>query len=190
MKRPMQRRRGFSLVEVTVACVLTAFLATMLSTTWRLVMPSTADLIVWGQVFQELDVAVTALSRDIGGSLPDNGHVGTKGQGMLLQCRKVTDVDGDHFQMCFDSASPNGNADWGSPDTVVDYHVDAADRKLIRSCGTTAFTVARNVDSILVTPVTISGVDYFQIDLTLSCDVKSTHKALTRKCTLIAKKDP
>jgi hypothetical protein len=189
MKVLAQHRRGFSLAEVTVACVMTAFLATMLSTTWRLVLPASSDLIAWGQLFQEMDVAVAALSRDMGGSVSDDHYVGTKKQGLLLACRKTSDTDGDHLQLCYDSAPLNGVADWAS-DTVVDYHVDAANKKLIRSCGSTAFTVARNVDEMHVTPITVSSVNYLQIDLTFSCEVKLTHKTLTRNCTLVVKVNP
>ena len=107
----MRRRSGFSLVEVSVACVLTAFLAVMLSTTWRLLMPSTTDLIVWGQLFQEMQIAVAAIGRDAGGALPEDCSrtIGTaKQQGLLLACQKNNDGDGDHLQLCFDGVYPYG----------------------------------------------------------------------------------
>jgi type II secretory pathway component PulJ len=194
MRSPLQRRSGYTLVEVTVACILTALLAILLSTTWQLLMPSTADLIAWGQLFQEMDVAVTAISRDAGGSLPDDGHAGTKAQGLLLQCRKTFDVNGDHFQLCFDGGDPpDGNADWGTPDdTVVDYYVDRDSKTLIRSNQKTgeSFTVAKNVDRMDVTPI---GATHLQIELTFQYvfpGTVDTPKTLTRKCSLIAKKSP
>ncbi len=161
MKPAMQRRTGFSLVEVSVACVLTAFLAVMLSATWRLLMPSTTDLIVWGQLFQEMQVTVASLSRDIGGALPEDCSrtiPTAKQQGLLLACQKMTDSNGDHLRLCFDGVYPygvggqgvaaDGLATWDTLDTVIDYHVVASSHTLLRSNQTAggSATVAGNVD--------------------------------------------
>ena len=135
----MRRRSGFSLVEVSVACVLTAFLAVMLSTTWRLLMPSTTDLIVWGQLFQEMQIAVAAIGRDAGGALPEDCSrpvASAKQQGLLLACRKTTTAR-DHLQLCFDGVYPYGAASRAPPptalgrrgtatDTIIDYQVVAS----------------------------------------------------------------
>jgi hypothetical protein len=192
MKSHTRRHRGFSLVEVSVACLLTAFLATMLSTTWRLLMPSTADLIVWGQLFQEMQIAVAALDRDLGGALPDDGCAGTKQQGLLLSCSTTTDENGDHLRLTF------GDVPSGGSDTTIDYYVDAASHTLIRKNLTTGtqFTVARDVcgtdEAGNETPgmaVADQGTT-LKIDLTFSAVVKTTNKTLSRKCTLIASKTP
>lgn len=131
MKSPSRQRRvGFTLVEVTIACSLTVFLAIMLSTTWALLMRPTADLIAWGQLFQEMDIAANTLARDLGGSQLDydeTGYLGEKNQGVLLAW-KPNVTNGDHLMLCFDGGtSPDGNIDdWDSPanDTVIDYYVD------------------------------------------------------------------
>jgi hypothetical protein len=201
----MHRRTAFSLVEVSVACVLTAFFAVMLSTTWRLLMPSTTDLIVWGQLFQEMQVSVASLSRDTGGALPEDCSrtiASAKQQGLLLACRKS--VDG-HFQLCFDGVYPygagaqgraaDGLAKWDGSDTIIDYQVNAAAHTLLRSnlTANTSATIAGNVEDM-----TIDDSDPNNITITLTFAYHFPHppdkpvwKApLTRKCTLIVKKKP
>ena len=197
------------MVEVSVACVLTAFFAVMLSTTWRLLMPSTTDLIVWGQLFQEMQVSVASLSRDTGGALPEDCArtiASAKQQGLLLACRKS--VDG-HFQLCFDGVYPygagaqghaaDGLAKWDGSDTIIDYQVIAASRTLLRSNLTeithTSATIAGNVEDM-----TIDDSDPNNITITLTFAYHFPHppdkpadswKApLIRKCTLIVKKKP
>ena len=200
MKSPLHHRNGFTLVEVTIACSLTAFLAILLSTTWVLLMRPTADLIVWGQIFQEMDIAVASLARDLGGSLPDcmdsSNLLDKKTQGILLECKSSNDSDGDHLLLCFDGgASPDSTADWGisTSDTVIDYyvHVDGNLHSLIRLNKKTGtqFTVATDVSNISVGDAP-SDATRLQIVLTFSHDVKATGKTLTRKCILIAKKHP
>ena len=44
------------------------FLSVLLSTTWVLLNHPTADLIVWGQLFQEMDLATASIARDLGGA--------------------------------------------------------------------------------------------------------------------------
>jgi hypothetical protein len=195
------------MVEVSVACVLTAFFAVMLSTTWRLLMPSTTDLIVWGQLFQEMQVSVASLSRDTGGALPEDCSrtiATAKQQGLLLACRKS--VDG-HLQLCFDGVYPygagsqgcaaDGLAKWDGSDTIVDYQVVAAGHTLLRSnlTANTSATIAGNVEGM-----TIDDSDPNNITITLTFAYHFPHSPdkpadswkapLIRKCTLIAKKKP
>ncbi|MEN6557447.1 MAG: hypothetical protein ABFC54_04630 [Thermoguttaceae bacterium] len=198
--------RGFTLIEVSLACSLTVLMAVVLSTTWRLLMPTTASLIARSQLFQEMNVAVASLGRDLGGSLPDYqdaDHLpGQKKQGLLLAAASTTDSAGDHLRLCYDGGDlPDGVATWSAPteDVVVDYYVDAATRTLRRlkilntasGSSVTSFTVAKNVDSLSVAPY---DSEYLQVDLTFSCEVKAVHqlsrRTLTRKCTLLVKKTP
>lgn len=207
MKPAMQRQTGFSLVEVSVACVLTAFLAVMLSATWRLLMPSTTDLIVWSQLFQEMQIAAAAIGRDTGGALPDNGCAGAKQQGLLLACKKTTDANGDHLQFCFDGVYPygagsqgyaaSGTATWDNKDTIIDYQVVASSHTLLRSNLTTggSATVASNVEDM-----TIDDTDVNSMTITVTFAYHFPHPAdktadswkapLTRKCTFVVRKKP
>lgn len=204
MMPPLKRRSGFTLVEVTLACMLTAFLGILLSTTWTLLMRPTADLIAWGQLFQEMDIAVASLARDVGGGQLDydddgSGCLGEKRQGRLLACSgTVTDVNGNHLQLCFDGGtSPNNSADWGAPDTVIDYYVDSGTKTLIRWNQTTGalFTVAKNVDSMTLDntnstyiKITLTFAFYFPHPASESPDYWKKH--LTRTCVLHVRKSP
>ena len=193
MKSSLQRRSGFTLVEMTVACWLTALLAVMLSTTWVLLMRPTADLLAAGQLFQEMDIAVTTLARDLGGSLPDNQYVGAKKVGRLLGVQQ-SPTDSNKLELWFDGGN---NADsppttWNPlpDDTVIDYYVNSASNSLIRSsskASSTPFTVANDVVGMSVAP---RDAGHLQIDLTFSCVVNSTSTTLTRKCTLIVSTHP
>jgi type II secretory pathway component PulJ len=193
MKSPnRQRRVGFTLVEVTIACSLTVFLAIMLSTTWALLMRPTSDLIAWGQLFQEMDIAVTTLARDLGGSQLDcdeTGYLGEKSQGLLLAW-SAPSTDSDHLLLCFDGGTPpDGVATWETPtdDTIIDYYVDDNTHSLIRKSSkapSTPYTVANNVKSMSVTSTTTT----LEILLTFQCKVMATGDTLERTCTLKANK--
>ncbi len=196
----MLRRSGFTLVEVSVACVLTAFLAVMLSATWRLLLPSTTDLIIWGELFQEMQIAVAAIGRDAGGALPEDCSraIGTaKQQGLLLACKKTAD---GHLQFCFDGIYPygvgsqgvaaDGVANWDGTDTVIDYQLLAAKHTLLRSNQTagTSMTVASNVDSMSIDD---SDPNNIMITIALAYQFPNSWKPpLVRKCTLVVKKKP
>jgi type II secretory pathway component PulJ len=193
MKSSLQHRSGFTLLEMTVACWLTALLAVLLSTTWVLLMRPTADLIASGQLFQEMDIAVTTLARDLGGSLPDNQYAGAKKVGRLLGVQQ-SPADSNKLELWFDGGNNTDSppTTW-SPlpdDTVIDYYVNSASNSLIRSsskASSTPFTVANNVASMIVTPI---DATHLQIDLTFSCVVGATNTNLTRKCTLIVSTNP
>ena len=64
-------RKGFSLVEVTIVGVLMATLGVLLSSAWVGVGKTAVSLIGRSRLVQERDLAVAALSRDLGGSLAD-----------------------------------------------------------------------------------------------------------------------
>jgi hypothetical protein len=190
-----QRRRGFTLLEVTLVSGLTVFLAVLLSSTWALLSRPTAELIAWGQIFQEMDLAVASLARDLGGSLSDyqdaSGQPGGKQQGALVECRQSSDINGDHLQLCFDGGdSPNGQADWNPPtsDTIVDYYVCSDSHTLVRWNQTTGtfFKAAKNVDQLQV----VDNGDNFQITLRFRYVPEHGTRALVRSCTLTAKKKP
>ncbi len=201
MKPTSQRRDGFTLLEVMLASVLTVSLAVMLGTSWRQLSRPMSDLIIWGQLFQEMDIAVATLARDLGGSLPEyndttnaDAPLGGKRQGLLIAVRTTTDIDGNHLQLCFDGGpNPDGMADWGQPnDTVIDYRVDSASHKLIRSNttnhATTSFTVAQDVDSMSVAP---AANNTFQITLNLKYVFLNNYRSpVTRQCVLIVKTSP
>lgn len=196
MSISQQQRRGFTIVEVTVVIMLTTFLAVMLSSAWVGLSRPAVEIAAWGQLFQEMDVAVASLARDLGGSQPDykdsDNLPGDKRQGVLLACRAANDALGNHLQLCFDGGtSPDGATGWDAPtdDTVIDYYVDSASGSLLRlnQKTNTTFTVAKNV-----TGITVASYDatHLQVDLSFSFTIKGTGKTLSRQCTLYVKKNP
>jgi hypothetical protein len=134
----LRRRNGFTLVELTVTTVMTASLAIMLGTTWRQLSRPMSDLIAWGQLFQEIDLAVAALSRDVGGSQPDytdsNATLGGKQQGRLLGVRS-SPTDANILQLWFDGGNNTSipPPSWpdlstlSNGDTIVEYSYSADD---------------------------------------------------------------
>ena len=186
MTATFQTRRGVSLLEVTVVSGLTIFLALLLSSTWALLNRPTANLIAWGQIFQEMDLANAAIARDLGGGLSDygnaNGQLGTKQQGALLGCRRTNDVNGDHLQLCFDGQNPSGQAAWNPPvQTVIDYYVANGTNNLIRWNQTsgTFFTAAKNVAQMQVVD---NGGSTLQLTLTFTYVPVHGTESLTRSC--------
>jgi type II secretory pathway component PulJ len=175
----MKRRRdacGFTVMEVTVVSAAMAVLVMIVSAAWRGMGRPIADMIVRCHVIEEIDLATDSLARDLGGSLSNGeGRQGSKNQGRFVGWM----LSGDsQLLLCFDgSDAPNGQADWGPPDTVIAYLVD--DGRLVRwdQTANTMFTVAQNVDRLEVHPVG----DTLQIQLTFR------YRNLTRTCTFVAR---
>ncbi len=192
-------RRGVSLVEVTLVSGLTVFLAVLLSSTWALLNRPTSELIAWGQIFQEMDLATASIARDVGGGLSDycNASVplGNKQQGALVGCRRTNDLNGDHLQLCFDGQNPTGQAQWNPPaQTIIDYYVTSGSNTLTRwnQTPTTAaplgtfFTVAKNVARMQV----VDNGTTLTIILTFTYVPVHGSRALTRSCNLTVQKNP
>jgi hypothetical protein len=212
MRSPSRHRRGFTLIEVTVACAMTVSLSVLLFATWAVLMRSTANLIAWEQLFQEMDLAVTAISRDVGGGLLDD-RTGTKQQGCLLGCRATNEMGaGDHLQLFFGgSGTGTGQPNWSSPgtdDVIIDYYVDAESNTLVRKNlrANTQFAVARNVGGTKADGTQLAGITV-EDDPTNTGNLKVTltflyvlnpgatvnpnlDRSLVRPCTLIVKKSP
>jgi type II secretory pathway component PulJ len=192
--RAIRRKNGFTLVEVSLTAALTAFLAVLLAESWRNLARPTADLIAWGQLFQEMDLAVASLASDLGGSLPDaesksaGGTSGGKKQGHFLDWRIVN----NRLQLYFDGGANAGTIDWTTPgaDTIIEYSLD--NNRLIRknSKTATAYTAAGNLNSLTLAPQGANGV---RIDLVFTFNNyrdAHTQEPLTRTCTLIATRPP
>jgi hypothetical protein len=203
MKATFQRRNGFTLLDVTTASILTAVLAVMLSSTWARFSRPTSSLVAWGQLFQEMDLAVASLARDLGGGLPDD-QTGNKQQGLLVGCTTTHDLNGDHLKLSFSATSTD--------DVTIDYYVDGVQhtlmRQLQRTNPTTHVTttaihvVASNVES------TVSGANGLIVDddpndannlrirLTFTFHFPGESGGtywmapLSRTCVLIVKKQP
>ena len=196
--KPHQPRTAFTLTELTVASTLTVMLAITLSSTWMLMGRPTSSLIAWGQLFQEMDIAVASLCRDLGGSLPDyRDATGTPGgdcHGQLVGCKGDSSAYGYPLQLCFDGGdSPDGQPDWGVEDTQVKYCVTDSElirEKIVPGSPTTRFVVAGNVDSLTVAD---EGSDSLRITLRFAFagyHPSGSTEPLSRTCILVVKKLP
>lgn len=176
MPMPLHRR-GFTLLEATIVSGLMALLAVVLSSAWIGVGRPAADLIARSQLFQEMNMAVTALSRDLGGSVANpEGRLGSKTQARWVGWMQPANAQ---LWLCFDGGTdPNGQADWGPPDTVIVYQLES--NALVRwdqNTGT-SFTVAKNMDKMEITAL---GSESISVQLTFK------YRQLVRTCTLIAR---
>jgi prepilin-type N-terminal cleavage/methylation domain-containing protein len=165
------RRRGFTLMEVTIVSALMALLAVLLSTMWINIVRPAAEISSRCYVTQEAQFAMASLAADLSGSLPggDARLGGKQVLGFAPGGWMVTTDAGGNSQLwlCFDGGTPpNGRPDWGGvPDVVVEYLLDGAKlARYDRSAGTT-FVVADGVVSFRVTPPTSDGM--IQIALAL-----------------------
>ncbi len=171
------KKKGITLLEVTVVSGLMTVMAMLLSTAWIGMGRPTVDAIVRGGLFQEMDTAVSAFSQDLGGSLagPD-GRLGGKIKDHWVGWLKPAE---GQLWLCFDGgAEPDGEPDWGSPDTVVVYQAES--NSLIRwnQNTDTTFTVAKNLDGL-----TIAEISSEMISITMTFQ----HRGITRSCTLLVR---
>jgi hypothetical protein len=192
---------------------MTAFLATMLSTTWFPLMRQTADLVAWGQLFQEMDITVATLSRDLGGSLPDDGYTAGKKVGRLLGVQQRSSIEPNVLQLWFDGGNNSDTppTSWNprTDDTIIEYSCDEnylLKRTTSRDSGH-PYTVASLGNppkdspnpALKITP--IDGLLHVDITFTYHFPHEKynpdydpakfyRYKPLTRKCTLVTKPFP
>ena len=171
----LPRSKGFSVIEITVVSALMSFLVLLISGAWRGMGRPSANAIVRCRVVQEANLAVDSLARDLGGSLPGQ----TTGKRKLGRMVGRMVVDGSQLRLCFDGEPVNTVPEWGAPDTVITYDVQA--NRLVRSNQQTgtAFTVAANVNQMQLTEL----ADGVRIDLVF------TYRDITRTYSIITK-DP
>jgi len=169
---------GFTIVEVTVASALMAFLALLLSTAWIDLGWPAAALIRRGQCEQEIAMAVASLARDLGGCYPEykdgDGHLGTKWQGRFTGWTVADNV----LTLTYESGD------------TVRYFLQ--DNCLVRQKLSTAqFIAAKNVESFQVVdePATSSVTIHLTFKFQLH-QPSAQYQYIERKCTLKAKKPP
>ena len=142
-----RNHRAFSLVEVLVVSALTTLLATTLASLWSGLGRPLVDALTRERISQDASLAAAALARDFGGSLTNTeDRLGGLAEGKLVGRMQP---DGSVLRLCFDGGVlPDGVAEWGDPDTVINYHVQ--DGNLIRwdEHAGTMFIVARNVQQL------------------------------------------
>ncbi len=140
-------RRGFSVIEFSVASGMLVALAMLLMNAWTGLARPFFETIFQCRLALEADLALAALARDLGGSLSDTA--GRDGSKASYQFVGWTTPGGSQLWLCFDEATnPDGIADWGPPDTVISYEV--VSNTLVRSNQNagTSFVVANDVSSL------------------------------------------
>jgi hypothetical protein len=171
------------------------FLAMLLFAAWSGIGKSEIDLITRCQLAQEMDFAVAALSRDLGGSMTlkdaetDPARLGGKQNWRLLGWK--IDPSTGYLELDFDG-NPSDPTTWKPVDKVVTYHWDQPTHTLIRGDDTGAtFTVARNIESFN-TYVDSSDSTLLHIEVIFACyyhwDSQRTLPILKRTCKLVAKR--
>jgi type II secretory pathway component PulJ len=171
-------RSAFTLVEAAIVSALMAFLAMLISTCWSGLVRPSADLAAQCKLVHEANQAMMALSRDLGGSLSNpEGRLGTKTAYKVVGRMQPTS---SQLWLCFDGgAVPNGIADWGSPDTIIVYEINAGNLIRWDQTSNVTITVAKHVSSLSLQELG----DRVQITLTFS------YRNITRTYTIVAR-DP
>jgi prepilin-type N-terminal cleavage/methylation domain-containing protein len=177
MSRQRRGRRGFTLAEVLFASMLMALLAHLVAQTCIGVVRPTRDLIAHGRIAQEANLAVASLTRDLCGYLANaEGRIGSKalfplvGRAQLFQSQ---------LWLCFDGGTtPNGFANWWSPDTVISYQLDDGNLTRWDHRNKIGYTVAQHVSDLTVFDL---GNGSVQVQITFSYrNVTSTYTFVAR----------
>jgi prepilin-type N-terminal cleavage/methylation domain-containing protein len=149
-RRNRRRRNGFTLIEMTVVCFMSALLASLMAGAWAAFGGPAVDVDARSRIAQEASLAAESLVRDLSGFQPGSGSVaGVKGLGKFVG---RMEPENTALWLDFDGGSPpNGTADWASPDAVIVYEV-VGDR-LVRtdSSAGTSVSVARYLTSFQAT---------------------------------------
>ena len=188
-----RRHKGFTLLEITLASGLMVLLALLLASAWVTAGKSIVNLTARSQLAQEMDFAVAAISRDLGG-----WPVNPQGQlvaGLSTPIPWSIDPT-DPTNVVLTLTLANGDK--------ITYQRDASNadawkhNNLIRTYnGTLPFTVARNVDDFLPS-LNSDGTLRIQIDFSCNYPPQSLaptshdreNSIIKRTCVLVAKGPP
>ncbi len=174
-KRARHSRRGFSLIEISVATTLVVMLAMLLSAAWTMLGKPMIQTVALCTIAQEADVALAYLASDLGGC-PPAAAAGDKKSSQFVAWSVPND---NEFLLCFDSATdPNGLADWAAPDHVISYQI--LNNALVRYDDATgeSSVVAQDVQRMNVEIVD----DVLQLTLTFNRrDVTQTYNLVAGK---------
>ena len=163
-------------MELTIVSVLMVFLAMLLASSWVTICKSMVDMTARTEVAQEMDFAVAALSRDLGGSLYLSGSSTTAAFTGWEANNNSTPLELD-----FDGHT-------------ITYFVDSY--VLVRrdlNTGTLAYTdfnVAKDVNALTVTPSSDGSTTTIQLDFACyrSTDTTRSDPLVKRTCVLTATK--
>ena len=143
MIRQAKRRRGFSLLEITIASIMTASIVLMASGVAVDVTRHMAANIAETQVAAEARLAIESLRRDLSGACPDE-TLGDRSEWRLVG-RLIPNVN--ELRLCFD-ADQDATADWVAPDRVVIFTLDSGNLLRTDLLTKNEYVVARHVDDV------------------------------------------
>ena len=107
-RRRSRCRGGFTLLELLVVAMLGVIVMTFISNAWRWYARGVNDVQVTAQLMRELRLAAETIAQDHGPAVA------------------ARTVDGTSVQFDFDSTGGDGTAQWGAPDTVIEYAVQGS----------------------------------------------------------------
>lgn len=181
VRRGGRPRRGFTVLELSVATGLLALLAILIGNVWVGFGRPAAEAARRARRATEAGLAAAALAADLGGNLADESGQRLEGKALLRFVGRQEPGE-TQLWLCFDGGtSPNGVADWGAPDTVIVYQVEAG--VLVRQdlAANTSRAVAGDVAGFAAVDL---GNVRVQLTLTLAC------QGLSESYTLIALDPP
>jgi type II secretory pathway component PulJ len=143
----LRTRRGFTVLEATVASTLVGFQALLIAAAWSGLGRPLRDTTALVEIQEEAQRAANFLAEDFGGQI-DSALLGKKKKGKKAGKMAVGQAQ---LRLCFDGGSdPNGVADWADPDTVVTYSLQSGELlRTNQSTGGVAM-VARYVEEVKV----------------------------------------
>ena len=137
--RKQQNRKAFSLLEVTVAAMMSSLVVVLASAVAVDISRGFTEGIAQSRIATEFRIMTGTLQRDFAGSLPE-ARTGAVKQWRWVGLQVVSDTE---LRLCFD-ADQDGSVDW-LDDRVITYLLD--DGQLVRndSFSGTDFVVAENI---------------------------------------------
>ena len=136
-------RRGFTLMEMMIVALLTGLVAMITAQFWRFFATERQDMTHRILASQELAVALEGITTDIGAAV---------GASVLAD---------DRILLCKDAGpTPDGEADWGAPDVLVEYTLNEG--KLFREEGASGTSIAI-ADGVTAFEIDDAGEDVYDI---------------------------
>lgn len=139
----VRRRKGISLLEVTVGTMLASILSAMAASVAFDLSRNMADNIAETQIASEARMAIESFRRDLSGSSLDSLE-GNKYRWQLVG-RMIPSAQ--ELRLCFDSGD-DASADWIAPDRVIIYYLDGTNLVRDDMLSGSTYTVARHVSGI------------------------------------------
>ena len=148
MSKQSSRRKGFSLLEATIATMMAAMVSVMASSVAVDISRNFVEGIAEARLATEFRVLSQAMRRDFAGSLAELRQ-GPAKRWRLVGRQLVSPTE---LRLCFD-AQLDGSVNWAGSDRIITYFFDQDTQQLIRndSGPATDFVMAENVSDADIT---------------------------------------